>query len=273
MDFGGPWTQQKLKILEHYLDAYTTALKNQSFKLLYIDAFAGTGQIGPPDRDSASFLQGSTMRAIKVSDRPFDELIFVDEDPARCTELEKLRETYPTRTITIENSDANDFLLNLQRDWYAWRGVLFLDPFATEVKWSTVNAIADYEALDTWILFPVSAIARMLPTSRRPDDISPSWVKRLTTVFGDESWRGLYRENPQGALFGDPGSIRDKGIDGLLDIYKANLRRKFGNRFLPTSRVLKNSKGSALFEFLFCVGHPNGIRPAKRIAGHILDNI
>ena len=39
MDFGGPWTQEKLKILERYLDAYTTALKNQPFKLVYIDAF------------------------------------------------------------------------------------------------------------------------------------------------------------------------------------------------------------------------------------------
>jgi len=45
MDFGGPWTQHKLKILELYLDAYTTALKNQPFKLVYIDAFAGTGHI------------------------------------------------------------------------------------------------------------------------------------------------------------------------------------------------------------------------------------
>ena len=50
MDFGGPWTQQKLNILEHYLDAYTTALKNQPFRLVYIDAFAGTGRIELQDR-------------------------------------------------------------------------------------------------------------------------------------------------------------------------------------------------------------------------------
>ena len=273
MGFGGSWTKEKLNILERYLDAYTTALKNRPFKLLYIDAFAGKGPIDVPDNASADFLRGSTIRAIEVDDRPFDELIFVDTDPGRCAELAVLKDAHPQRRVTVKNTDANDFLLNLQKDWRTWRGVLFLDPFATQVKWSTVNAIADYEALDTWILFPVSAIARMLPTSRRPDDISPALVERLTTVFGDESWRELYRENPQGALFGDPGSIRDKGIRGLLDIYKANLRRKFGNRFLPTSRVLKNSNGSALFEFLFCVGHPNGIKLARRIAGHILDNL
>lgn len=41
--FGGPWTLQKLNILDRYLDAYTTALKNQPFNLIYVDAFAGEG--------------------------------------------------------------------------------------------------------------------------------------------------------------------------------------------------------------------------------------
>ena len=41
--FGGVWTEQKLERVAKYLRAYTTALKNQPFELLYIDAFAGTG--------------------------------------------------------------------------------------------------------------------------------------------------------------------------------------------------------------------------------------
>lgn len=43
--FGGPWTVEKLSILSAYLDFYVTALKNQPFKKIYIDAFAGTGKI------------------------------------------------------------------------------------------------------------------------------------------------------------------------------------------------------------------------------------
>ena len=43
--FGGSWTQEKLNILRGYLDAYTTALKDQPFKLIYIDAFAGSGNL------------------------------------------------------------------------------------------------------------------------------------------------------------------------------------------------------------------------------------
>lgn len=43
--FGGGWTQRKLKVLAQYLKAYATALSRQEFKRVYIDAFAGTGYI------------------------------------------------------------------------------------------------------------------------------------------------------------------------------------------------------------------------------------
>ena len=39
--FGSDWTSDKLQILRAYLDAYTTAMKNQPFTLIYVDAFAG----------------------------------------------------------------------------------------------------------------------------------------------------------------------------------------------------------------------------------------
>lgn len=41
--FGGDWTATKLEILRGYLESYAIALKKQSFRTAYIDAFAGTG--------------------------------------------------------------------------------------------------------------------------------------------------------------------------------------------------------------------------------------
>ena len=119
----------------------------------------------------------------------------------------------------------------------------------------------------------MSAVVRMLPAARQPDDISPQWASRLTRVFGDESWRGVYREDPQASLFGEPRSIRERGVDGLLSIYKENLGMVFGDRFLRTSRRLVTSTGSPLFEFLFCVGNRRGIELAKGIAKHILEKM
>ena len=158
------------------------------------------------------------------------------------------------------------FQLNRRRH----RGVLFLDPFATEVEWATLERIASLQALDTWILFPTSAIARMLPRRREPDAISSEWVHRLNSIYGGDSWRDLYSTGHQFSLFGDEQQQRQEGVNGLIDIYKTRLSERFGDRFLTRSRTLKNSKNSALFEFLFCVGSPTGLDLAIRIADHLL---
>lgn len=52
--FGGEWTQKKLQVLEEYLERYNTALKNQPFRRIYIDAFAGTGYTSIPKRGKNS---------------------------------------------------------------------------------------------------------------------------------------------------------------------------------------------------------------------------
>ena len=270
--FGGDWTSEKLNILESYLDAYTTALKNQPFSLMYIDAFAGTGAIILPteDPDAQAFIAGSASRAIAIKEKPFDRLVFVERNRRRYSQLTRLREEHLARDIRTENSDANSYLSDLQVDWSNWRGVLFLDPFATEVEWTTIERIASFNALDTWILVPISAITRMLPTSRNPDDIPQSWADRLTRVFGDDSWKDLYRPNPQLNLFGTQEFQRDAGTEGISKIYKEKLKELFKERFLETSKVFLNSKNSPLFEFVFCAGNPRGARIAKNIAGHLL---
>ena len=275
--FGGDWTRKKLDILERYLDAYATALKNMKFKLMYVDAFAGTRDIGrrqQEDKEAEMLIKGSASRALKIDDKPFDRLIFVEKDHDRCRQLRILRQQNSGRDLQIENADANSFLVNkLQEDWEKWRGVLFLDPFATEVEWKTIEQIAGIDALDTWILFPTSAISRMLPRSRKPDDISPKMARNLTRVFGDENWRKLYSVSPQQSLLDREKEYqRYSGSLGIIKIYKENLCNLFGKRFMEKSKTLKNSKNSPLFEFIFCVGssNPKAISLAKRIAKYLL---
>lgn len=275
--FGGSWTIEKLQILADYLDFYTTALKNQHYRLLYIDAFAGSGSIhvGLQDDDMKSFIEGSAVRALSVEDKPFDRLIFVESNEQRYRELENLRGQSPGRDVMTVNVDANTFLENLTEDWVSWRGVLFLDPFATEVKWSTIERIASFNALDTWLLFPVSAIARMLPRTRQPEDISEIWASKLTEIFGNSSWKELYSPSIQMSLFGEERAERDPGVEGIIRIYKQRLSDLFGTRFLEDSVTLRNSRNSPMFEFIFCVGSPSqrAIRLAKDVARHLIRSL
>lgn len=280
--FGGEWTKEKLDILRKYLDAYTTALKdkphpNRPFELVYIDAFAGTGKIRLKDTNYSGqvgeFIQGSIELALDIEDKSFDKFYFIEKDEKRCQALEAMSEGHLKRNkISIYNGDANDFLkteIQLEMD-ENHRGVLFLDPFATEVEWESVKAIAASEALDAWILFPSSAIARLLPTTKKPEDVSATWKRKLDKIFGGDHWEGLYSNPTQTPLFGES---RDSGVEGLIEIYKKNLRDLLGKRFLDKSATLRGPKRTPLFEFMFFTGNPksNAITLSHRIANHILE--
>jgi three-Cys-motif partner protein len=158
-NFGGPWTTTKLNILKGYLSAYTTALKNQpALTTAYIDAFAGTGyrslsseespnELLFPDlaeKEPQEWLDGSAMIALKAEPR-FNKYIFIEKNPARCTQLENLKTTFPDQAndIVIKQGDANEQIKKLcVEGWGTRRAVLFLDPYGTQVEWSTIEAIA-----------------------------------------------------------------------------------------------------------------------------------
>lgn len=270
MRFGGKWTKQKLEILQKYLDSYTTALKKQQFKLVYIDAFAGTGSISIKEEEVKQYIDGSARVALSISNKKFDELVFVEKKKKKIKKLKELQQEYQDRNIKIKHDDANCYIQKMHRDWSSWRGVLFLDPFGAAVEWSSIKRIAEFKALDMWILFPISAITRMMPERKHPDKY-PGWSKKLTRVFGNDDWQTLYSDAP--TL--DGGISHDTRISGniatnIVSMYKRQLGKVYGKRLLNEScRLTYNN--TPMFELIFCVGNPKGIKPAKRIAKYILE--
>ena len=277
--FGGDWTTDKLGILRRYLDAYTTALKKQPFNLIYVDAFAGEGSWRPGqeyDKDYGEFRslrRGSPQIAMEIQDKAFDRFLFIEKDHHRCESLQELRSEFPNRNIEIVNGDANTELPRFcgkLRDFD--RAVVFLDPFATEVAWETVEVIARTKKIDCWILFPLMAISRMMPNKIEP---TPALAGRLDRVFGSrEHWQSLYVPSPQMRLqlFDDePSQERHGGSEAIADCYRRRLESVFA-KVAPTRRTLKNSTNSPLFELYFAASNPKGAGPAIRIANHILQN-
>ncbi len=278
--FGGSWTQQKLEILRRYLDAYTTALKNTRFHLFYVDAFAGEGfwrpdsnYIGDDYGEFGDLLQGSARIALDIDDKPFDSFLFIEKDPARSVTLQSLSDEarYSSRDIRVSNQDANIALPDFcQRMGALDRAVVFLDPYATQVSWSTVAAIAGTGKIDCWILFPISAIARMMPRQNEP---SPQLATQLDRIFGErEFWNDFYQASMQLTMFEESNSMeRTQGSDLIATRYRERLDSAF-SRVAPTRRVLRNSKASPLFELFFGAANPQGATIAVRIADHLLKN-
>ncbi len=292
--FGGDWTKDKLDILEGYLKAYTTALKKQSFKLWYVDAFAGTGYINLDSGDvtqsklliseegqaneMANVLKGSTRLALEVEDKPFDEFIFIEQNPEYAIELSSLRQEFNDRNIQVIPGDANKFLQNwcqsqnkrLGTPWRGERAVIFLDPFASQVDWQTVQLISETKSVDLWILFPLSALSRMLPKEREPDDANADHLDR---VFGGSKWREkLYHVSNQQSLFGtEEKTVRDDQ-QAIVDLYLANLCDVF-EEVSPKPKWFLNSRNSPLFVLMFAAANPGqGGHIARDIANHLLNN-
>ncbi len=302
--FGSPrWTTDKLEILRRYLCAYTKVMKAMPFELVYVDAFAGTGTVdlNPLDRVNelanpgliplteeeqadilaARVVEGSARIALGITHRPFDRFILVELNSVFSAELRKLKSEYSHRKIQVVNSDANQFLQqwcteqnrNLGIPWRGQRAVAFLDPYATQVDWQTVESIADTKSVDLWVLFPVWALTRTLPKFHEPDE---RYAPRLDRVFGGREWRNLYKAETSRMLLPleyqqfNPKMVRDDQ-KAIVDIYMDKMRTKFA-KAAPEPRWFRNSRKAPLFALMFAASNPRGASIAVDIAKHLLDN-
>ena len=270
--FGGSWTGQKLDILQEYLGLYTTVLKKQSFNLTYVDAFAGEGSYAVESDEYDEFVEmrdGSTRIALETDNRPFDRFLFIDVDSTATDSLRDMIHEYPGRQVDVVQGDANVEIPKFcERMRWNDRAVVFLDPYATSVVWTTIEEIATSEKVDCWILFPLMAVARMMPNNREPDEAN---AQRLDDIFGGRKfWQENYRDTLQPSLFDQSlGRERPRGSDQIAERYRHRLSTVF-HSVASTGCTLRNSKRAPLFELMFAAGNPKGGPIAIDLADNIL---
>jgi three-Cys-motif partner protein len=287
--FGGSWTDRKLQRVRDYLISYQNAMKNQPFTLEYIDAFAGTGYNTPKapledqsplfadlvSADTRRFIDGSARIALQIP-RPFDRYIFVERDPERSAELDKLKIEFPTLASQIEiiQDEANSYLGTLceSRDWIRTntRAVVFLDPFGMQVTWCTLQSIAHTKAIDLWLLFPLGiGVMRMLPNHGQ---IPPGWRRRLDALFGETDWyHAFYEKQTTHDLFGKSNEVALKLADyNSISKYFVRRLKTIFPHVAENPLPLVNSSNCPLYLLCFAASNLRGGPIAKKIAEHIL---
>ncbi len=287
--YGGDWSDQKLSALSKYLVAYTTALKKQPFSLVYIDAFAGGGRFDITAEQGHSSLlfegeiedveaqkqyrHGSPLVALNTNP-PFDKFIFIEKNEQSLQRLgnEITQQNYQDKDIECIHGDANEKIAEIcdTIDWISHRAVAFIDPFATEVKWQTIEKIASTCAIDLWLLFPAMAVNRMLTVDGK---IPPQWQEKLTECFGTDEWqRVFYKDKPQQTLLKEESSITK--VSDFFEDLRQFVNHRLESVFPGVSKnnlVLNNSKNSPLFLLCFACSNPKGVGLSLRIANHIID--
>lgn len=270
--FGGVWTIKKLDILSKYLDFYTTALKNQNFRKIYVDGFAGEGEI---TLRNGQKIEGSASIALNIG-LPFDRYYFIELNTKKAKKLELLKSSRKDRNITIINSDANIALqsLVLNTDWRYSRGVFFVDPFATQTEWKTLKVISDTGSIDLWFLFPFYAVNRLFAKDKEQIVL---WKDRLNNCFGGNDWEdAIYKkkEAVQLSIFeGEQfeSDFEKVGTDSIIK-YVTNKLKTIFPYVAPNPRIFKNEKNSIMFILFFMTSNKNPKAQvlASKCAEHIL---
>ena len=286
-EFGGAWTQQKLEALSKYLRAYTKIFsanpRARFYSISYVDAFAGTGSLQIPELVSSGVLipdlqkneeeirKGSVQRALEV-EPPFDKYVFIEKNAQKCAELRKMVANLPSRNVRVIHDDANSAILQWCRSINSRRerAVVFLDPFGAQVWWGTVSALAKTRAVDLWLLFPYSAINRMLIRERKPPR---KWSDLLDRVLGTHNWENaFYSTSSIPSLFDSAEQIEivRKSVD--FRNITAFIRQRLDAEFEAASDPLPlyNSTGSLLFLLFFAAGNEASARTGLKIANNII---
>ncbi len=280
----GPWAKEKLEALARYLDFYTKVLKNQRWRTIYLDAYAGGGravvraeqrEVGaggglfgdepPIDPEALELIDGSPRVALGTL-HPFDRYVFVDPDPDRAVELEALKAEFEgSRTINVFQKTAAEGI--------AWvtaqpisrrthRGVAFLDPFGAKLDWASIQKLADTGLFEVVINFALSmAIQRMLPNS---GEVPERWAATLDSFFGSRAWFEEVYKIREGGLFAVTGfEKRADYSERLLELYRARLRSSFGH--VSTPRLIRNTRGAPLYFLVWAGPNKKGLEGADYI--------
>lgn len=287
--FGDKHTVQKLETVQRYLQAYATALKFQPFKLIYVDACAGSGSSVPkgaldvakkdqvlldglasPVLDTDEIIVGSAIRALGVTP-PFHRYLLNDVKQSNVDALQKsVREDFPhlTERVELTRLDANEMLRNLckSQNWKETRAVVFLDPFGLQIDYETLNSLGQTRAVDLWYLVPVFAMYRQVSGDGQ---INLDGGPRVDAALGTKTWRDVaVIEEESTDLFNQP-QVRSKravNIAWFEKVAKERIGEAFGGRVLKETLPLGRN-GVQEFSLMFAWANPS--ERAKELASKL----
>jgi three-Cys-motif partner protein len=255
----GEWSERKISIVTKYAKAFVGALKDQPFKLHYIDGFTGGGvAIRKVTRD----LVITTARRILDIEPPFAGYHLVDFDPDKAAAIKAACQRRPRAVAHC--CDANLLLppiLRTIRFEEFKRALCFLDPYKVLLSWDVLKVAGSMGTIDAFINFPTHDIQRNV-LRNDPAKIVAQQAADMTQTWGDESWRPVAYA-AQRTLFGD--WEKKQPIDALLSAYRERLISEAGFKHASEPLAMRNSRGAILYHLFFATQQPLALRIANDI--------
>lgn len=247
------WTEEKLIILESYLDAFAAASKKAG-GWYCLDLFAGPGlnwsEIKGEPRDSSPII------ALKAGS-PEAILVVAAESYPKSFEALQTRTTAYGNRLKLYSTDANQSILAMlaaipnRAPTFA-----FLDPEGSELDWKTVVSVANHKRghsptkVEQLILFPTDTGFMRL---------TADYPEKVTRIFGHEGWRPIFERRQAGAI------NADKARTEYVELYGEGLRG-LGYKTVLDRQITK-SNGQPMYFLIFATDHPAG----EKIMDHCFD--
>jgi len=287
--WGGSWTEQKLDAFEKYVNAYLTIMNKHrdknGWKLIYFDAFAGSGKRALPNKEEQTstlfditpeeenIYQGAAERVTRIKQRGFDYYYFIENDNVSRNELENLLSSVKNEKnldLHFCDGDANEYIYNLadmMKKNKKFCSLTLLDPFGMQVNWDSIMQLKDTRT-DLWILIPSGVIInRLLDRNGKLKNID-----KLVSFFGLselEIREYFYEQNnkPRG-LFDMDNEIQKTSmpIQRISELYIRQLKTIF-EKVTPKPLEMKNSRNVPIFHFAFASNNPTALKIANDIIG------
>jgi three-Cys-motif partner protein len=267
--FGGSWTDQKMRIVVDYAKAYLTIMAKQSWiKTIYFDGFAGSGIITGDHGEEVK--KGTALRILDITTpKPFDIYYFVElNDAHKCALETQIRENYQDRNAYVIKDNCNNKLVSLSEYLTknkSHRALAFVDPYGMDVEWSSIEALKGL-GVDLWILVPTGVGANRL--LKLDGNISDGWYTALEKFLGlnrTEIDKRFYRRTTSNTLFGEETNItkEKEAVQKLGNLYAERLGDIFKHISKPF--LLKNSMNSIMYHFMMATNNASGVKIANDV--------
>jgi three-Cys-motif partner protein len=219
-------------------------------KHIYIDAFAGAGM--HISKATGEFVQGSPLNALLIKP-PFEEYHLIDFDSEKVESLRAIAADYDN--VTVYEGDCNDILLHtvFPRARYEdyRRALCLLDPYGLHLNWEAMLTAGQMKSIEIFLNFPVMDM-NMNVLWKDPDKVDPQQAARLTTFWGDESWREAAYDT-SGNLFG----LQEKtSNEAVAEAFRQRLIKVAGFQNVPEPIPMRNSIGATVYYLFFASPKP-----------------
>lgn len=293
--WGGSWTKEKLDTFEEYVrNVYLKIMNHQrdkyNWKLIYLDAFAGSGSqskgktleikdalvsIFPkellPDEETDVY-QGAAERVVKIEEsgtRGFDYYYFVDKDKDSLDKLEEKLSIYnPNGRKIYKNEDANTAITEMANAMsmnYHFKSLTLLDPFGMQIDWKTIECLQGL-SVDLFILIPTGVIINRL-LGKDGEIMYPDKLSRCLGMSVDEIKSKFYKSHKENNLFGESFDVIDKVKNPCKKIAEEYIN-KLNSAFKYVTKkplVLTNSRNVPIYHFVFASQNENAVKLAQYI--------